>query len=147
VGGHPYYYFAPYQENVEAALQALRKQEFEAGRYNPVIPFPFDNWPSQTAGAGPKHKSIKAALEASDADGTRSILDMERVGLRSDFGVVVQLAPDRLMDLYGTTKPSRQMITDNMDFFEDIERGQGIYIVVYEDGGPSEILFAGMSYD
>lgn len=149
MGGHAYHYFVPYQENLESALQSLRKREFEAGRYNPAVPFPFGSWPSQTPGPGQgaKHKSIEAALEASDADGTRSILDMERVGTRPDFGVVVQLAPDRLMDLYGTAKPSRQMVSENMDFFEEIERGQGIYIVVYEGGRPSEILFAGMSYD
>jgi hypothetical protein len=34
-----------------------------------------------------------------------------------------------------------------MDFFEDIERGQAIYFVLYHDGKPTEIFFAGMSYD
>ena len=107
MGGHYYYHFAPYQEDIEAALQALRKREFEAGRYNPAIPFPFDDWHSQTAGAagGAMHASIKAALEDSDADGTRSILDMERVGKRADFGVVVQLSSDSLKNLYKTDTP------------------------------------------
>jgi hypothetical protein len=34
-----------------------------------------------------------------------------------------------------------------MDFFEEIERGHGIYIIVYKDMGPDEIFFAGYSYD
>lgn len=34
-----------------------------------------------------------------------------------------------------------------MDFFEDMERGEGIYIITYRDRAPSEILFAGYSYD
>ena len=38
-------------------------------------------------------------------------------------------------------------LMENMEFFEEIERGQGIYIVVYKDDSPSEILFAGISYD
>ena len=149
MGGHFYYYFVPYHEDINAALQALRKQEFEAGRYNPAIPFPFDDWPSQTPGPaqGPKHASIKAALEASEADGTRSMLDMERVGTRPDYGVVVQLASNKLDDLYRTSKPTHQMIKENLDFFEEIERGQGIYIVVYEGDRPSELFFAGISYD
>lgn len=149
MGGHYYYYFVPYQEDIEAALQALRKREFEAGRYKPAIPFPFDDWPSQTAGAagGAMHASTQAALEDSDADGTRSILDMERVGKRANFGVVVQLSSDSLKNLYKTDMPTHQMIKGNMDFFEEIERGQGIYIVVYEGDRPSEILFAGISYD
>ncbi len=149
MGGHYYYYFVPYQEDVNSALQALRKQEFEAGRYNPAIPFPFDDWPSQTLGTaqGAKHASIEGALEDSEADGTRSILDMERVGTRAGFGVVVQLSSDKLMDLYETTRPSHQMIKENLGFFEEIERGQGIYIVVYKDDRPSELFFAGISYD
>jgi hypothetical protein len=39
------------------------------------------------------------------------------------------------------------MIEQNMEFFEDIERGQGIYIVVYKAGRPDEIFFAGYSCD
>jgi len=30
---------------------------------------------------------------------------------------------------------------------EEIERGQGIYIVVHKDDRPSELFFAGISYD
>ena len=149
MGGHFYYYFVPYQEDVNAALQALRKQEFEAGRYNPALPFPFDDWPSQTFGAarGSRHAFIESALEAAEADCTRSILDLERVGTRADCGIVVQLSSDKLDDLYGTARPTHQMITKNMDFFEEIERGQGIYIVVYKDDRPAELFFAGISYD
>ena len=134
MGGHFYYYFLPYQEDIESALQALRTQEFEAGRYNPALPFPFDDWPSQTFGIASrkKHDSIQAAIEDSEADGTRSILDMERVGKHADYGVVVQLSSDSLNNLYKTDRPTHQMIMENMEFFEEIERGQGIYIVVYK---------------
>lgn len=148
MGGHFYYYFVPYEKDIEAALQTLRKREFEAGRYNPAVPFPFDDWPSQSAGTGrAQHGSIREALEASDADGTRSILDLERVGTGADFGVAVALSTERLEELYGTWRPSHALVRENMDFFEDIERGQGIYIVVYANDQPTEILFAGVSYD
>jgi hypothetical protein len=39
------------------------------------------------------------------------------------------------------------MIERNMDFFENIDRGQGIYIAVYRNGQPYEIFFAGYSFD
>ena len=39
MGGEPYWYFVPYQPNIQAALDALRAREFKAGRYNPVLPF------------------------------------------------------------------------------------------------------------
>jgi hypothetical protein len=39
------------------------------------------------------------------------------------------------------------MIESNMDFFDPIERGQAIYIVVYREGKPDELFFAGYSFD
>jgi hypothetical protein len=31
MGAHPYWYFTEYDLNIEAALQKLRRREFEAG--------------------------------------------------------------------------------------------------------------------
>jgi hypothetical protein len=39
------------------------------------------------------------------------------------------------------------MIEQNMDFLEDVERGQAVYLVVYKDGKPEELFFAGYSFD
>jgi hypothetical protein len=39
------------------------------------------------------------------------------------------------------------MVEQDMEFFEDVERGQGIYIILYREGQPDEILFAGYSFD
>jgi len=36
---------------------------------------------------------------------------------------------------------------DALAFFEEIERGTGVYVVLYDQGKPSEICFAGYSYD
>ena len=80
MGAEPWYYFVAYQSNIQRALDALREREFRAGRYNPVVPlleFPISG---DYPGPGARHASIEAAIEASDADGTRSILDMTRVG-------------------------------------------------------------------
>jgi len=148
MGGHIYYYTVPYELDIDKALQSLRKREFEAGRYNPVVPFSeFEMDTSLTPAPGKQHASIKEALEASDADGTRSILDIERIGDRPDYGVAALLPAARLRELYGTDKPSREMVAQNMDFFEEIERGQAIYFILYANSVPSEIFFAGMSYD
>jgi hypothetical protein len=144
MGGHAWLYFVPYQSDVSAALQALRQREFKAGRYNPVARFPMDLGASAP---GAQHASIEEALEASDADGTRSILDMERVGQSPGLGVLVLLPLEHLEELYGTQRPTREMIEQNMEFLDEIERGEGVYIIVYKDGNPSEIFFAGFSYD
>jgi len=147
MGGHPWFYFVDYQPNVDEALQALRRREFEAGRYNPVTLFPAFPVTSDSHSPGAKHSSIVQAQRAADDDGTRSILDMERTGQTPGYGVVANLPLQRLKELFGTERPSQGMIEENMDFFEDIERGQGIYIIVYENDRPSQIFFAGYSYD
>jgi hypothetical protein len=147
MGAHPWYYFVAYQPNIQKALDTLRQREFRAGRYNPVEPFPEFPVNPEARGPGAKHASIEAALEASDADGTRSILDISRVNDTPDYSTATPLSGKALLDLYGTDKPTKEMILENMDFFEDIERGQGIYMVVYSGGKPSEILFAGYSFD
>jgi hypothetical protein len=147
MGSEPYFYFVDYQRDFNAALQELRQSEFNAGRYNPVISFldfPIDE---KSPSPGAQHKSIKKAIRAADASGTRSILDIERIAEKPDYGVASQLQDEKLLELYGTTKPTHDMIEKNMDFFEDMERGQGIYIIVYKNNEPSEIFFAGYSYD
>jgi hypothetical protein len=148
MGGHFYYYAVPYESDVNKALQSLRTREFEAGRYNPAVPFlDFHIDASLTPSSGKQHASIQEAVEASEADGTRSILDIERTGEKPDFGVAARLSSERLWELYGTDKPSREMVAKNMDFFKWIERGQAIYFVLFQKEKPSEIFFAGVSYD
>jgi hypothetical protein len=39
------------------------------------------------------------------------------------------------------------MVEQNLDFLEEIDRGHAIYIVLYEGQMPSEICFAGYSFD
>lgn len=146
MGAHPWFYFAPYDKDIARGLEALREREFEAGRYNPSEPFPsFPVDPQRLPGS--KHASIEAARAAASATGTRSILDMTRISARPDFGAVAPLDDAELVDLFATVKPTRADIEANDAVFDGIERGQGIYIVVYENDEPSHVYFAGYSYD
>jgi len=146
VGAVPYWYFVRYQPDVEAALQELREREFRAGRYNPVMPFPpFPVRPDAPA-PGARHRRIGDALRASGADGTRSILDLGRVSEKPALGAVAPFPDDVLLRLYGTTRPTREMVEQGADSGY-IERGQGIYIPVYRGDQPDELYFAGYSYD
>lgn len=147
MGGHPWFYFVDYEPDVETALQKLREREFQAGRYNPVIDFPEFPVTHKSPAPGAEHDSIEEALEDSDADGTRSILDMMSVAATPDYGAVAPVPLEYLMSLFGTDKPTREMIEDSDELFEHLERGQGVYIIVYKDDQPSEIFFAGYSFD
>ena len=147
MGGHAWFYFVDYEPDVNAALQKLREREFRAGRYNPVLWFPeFPVGPdSPTPGA--QHASIEEALEASEEEGTRSILDMTKVADAPDFFAVAPLPLEDLIALFGTDKPTHEMVEEGDELFEALERGQGVYITVYQDNQPSEIFFAGYSFD
>jgi hypothetical protein len=177
MGAHPYWYYTPYQSDLTAALQALREQEFQAGRYYPVLSL---NFPitEQTPSPGAKHPSIEAAIEASDVDGTRSILDIFRISdtpypLSGDeldlellaeenidalYNAAFPLSSAELLTLLGTEQPTHPLIesvivddtTDSEtaeEFWDSIDRGSARYIVVYEKSQPSEIFFVGYSFD
>ena len=149
MGAEPYWYFEKFDGDVDRALQALRQREFAAGRYNPVIASTWQLFPigPNSPAPGAQHSSIQEAMEDADADGTRSILDLDHVANEPDFCAVAPLPDDVLEELFQTTQPTRAMVEGNMDFMEPIERGQGVYIILYRDGEPDEICFAGYSFD
>ncbi len=147
MGGHAYWYFVPHEQDVQAALDALRAREFAAGRYSPAIRYLKFREP-EFSSQRPKQRcsSIQAAIDAAAEEGTRSILDIERVGKKLDYGVAAPLSAKRLRELYHTEQPTHAMVDDH-EFFEDIPRGQCVYVIVYADGKPTELFFAGYSYD
>lgn len=132
MGAEPWDYFVPYEPNIQAALDKLREREFRAGRYR---------------GSDEQPATIDEAMENSGASGTGSILDISRVADRPDYFAVAPLSREELLELFGTEQPTREVIEGNLSFFQDIERGQGIYIVAYQDGKPTELFFAGYSFD
>ena len=149
MGGEPYWYYVKYQADINAALQALRQQEFMAGRYAPVIMFLCDLFPlgPDAPAPGAQHETIDEAREETEEMGTRSILDLDHVSTDPEFCAVCPLPDDVLRRLYGTTQPTRALFDKTMDVFEGIDRGQGVYVVLYQDGKPHEICFAGYSFD
>jgi hypothetical protein len=147
MGAHPYWYYVNYESDTNKALQDLREREFKAGRYNPVIRF--INFPLDTNSPTPgaKHTSIAAAMKASEDSGTRSILDIEKIARIADYCTATPLDNSVLQSLYGTTQPTHEMVENNLDFLEDIQRGQCVYFTIYKDGKADELLFAGYSFD
>ena len=147
MGAEPYYYFVKYQDDADKALQELRQREFAAGRYNPVMPFLDFPVSANSPSPGAQHDSIEEAMEASAEDGTRSILDLQTVADEPDFCVACRLPDERLLQLYDTTEPTHEIVERGMELFEEIDRGQGIYMIVYRNGKPDELFFAGYSFD
>jgi len=74
-------------------------------------------------------------------------LDLDHISEEPEFFAASPLPDERLLELFGTTQPTRTTVEKDQDFFEEIDRGHGIYIIVYRDGKPDEICFAGYSFD
>jgi hypothetical protein len=172
MGAHPYWYFTKYQTNIATTLNELRQREFEAGRYHPVISFPDFPITADSPAPGSQHSSIEEAMEAAAEDGTRSILDMfqisdvpysealdtsEQDGMEL-FCMTFPLSSDELTQLFGTNKPSHDVVDavlvssqQNEDagdeFWESIDRGTGRHILIYDNDEPVEIFFVGYSFD
>jgi hypothetical protein len=165
MGGHAYWYYTKYQIDVDITLQVLRQQEFIAGRYNPVlriIDFPITD---NSLAPGSQHSSIEAAMEAAEANGTRSILDMFRASdtpysealASSDqdgielFCTTFPLSIDELTRLFSTSKPTHEMVDavvvlsqQNREaanqFWESVDRGTGRHILIYNNDEPVEVF-------
>jgi hypothetical protein len=98
-------------------------------------------------------KSIKQLLKRCGAEGTHSILDIERVSPTPAFGAIAPLPHDKLRDIFGTEQPTHDMVEkwsariDPLDAKPLYERWEGIYLIVYQDSEPVEIYFEGCSGD
>jgi hypothetical protein len=137
-GSQLWEYCVPYQPDMNRVLLELRDREFKAGRF----------YRSEM-----KPKNFDEAIRNADAAGTRSILDIEKVSPTRDIMAISPAPPEKLTALFGTEKPSHTMIEDaskNMShefqvFLQNYDRGEGVYIIMYEGDRPSEIYIAGWS--
>lgn len=98
-----------------------------------------------------KPKTIEKLLELQGESGTHSILDILGTSSEPKFAAVSPLPRAKLVEIFGSETPSRALIEKTYDSgaLEEFtsERWEGIYIVAYRDGSPSEIFFAGCSGD
>ncbi len=132
MGAEPYQYTVPYEADIQSALEKLRRSVFESKKFN---------------GAEFNPPTPEAAFELTDADGTRSILDISRISDRPDFCCAAPMSPEELERYFGTTKPTEAKVRESDDFWEDLERGMARYVILYEGDTPSGIYFAGYSFD
>jgi hypothetical protein len=132
MGGEPYDYTVPYEPDIQAALDKLRSRVFESKEFN---------------GAEFDPPTPEAALELTEADGTRSILDISGISARPGFCCAAPFLSQALEQYFGTQKPTKSMVQECYDFWEDIDRGTARYIILYEGEEPKQLFFAGYSFD
>jgi hypothetical protein len=142
MGSEAWHYFTPYRYSVEQSLTDLRQQEFLARR------FYHSELPSTT---------IEEAVENSGECGSCSILDIQKIAAAPTDYAACPVPDDILIQQFDTNHPSREAVvrvydsddddTIFFDFFYELGRGQACYIVIYQEGRPTEVFFAGWSVD
>jgi len=178
MGSSNWTYFTPYQEDIKQALQELRRNVFEAGDYHRLwlyleVPEEAFDALEEISWTGTdqhlieelaqvlteKHihvalpkppQTIKEAHDRSDAQGTRSILDIERIASRPAMGVATALPRHVYRQFFDTEKPTREMIeraVATQGLLDDVMRWEAIYVIAFKNGRPDEIFFGGCSGD
>jgi hypothetical protein len=132
MGAELYDYTVPYEPDIQAALDKLRRRVFESKEFN---------------GAEFDPATPEAALELTEADGTRSILDISRISDEPDYFCAAPLSSEEAVRYFGTEKPTQVMMRKSGEFLEDLERGKARYVILYEGGEPEAIYFVGYSFD
>jgi hypothetical protein len=137
MGASAWSYWVPYRDDVDAALQALRRDVFERGEYYRATP--------------QAPQSLEQLLERGGESGTHSIIDVASVAPAVTLGAVAPLPADEVAGLFGSERPTRADIETNfagvMDVVEQRGRWTGSYLVAYRNGEPDELHFFGMSGD
>jgi len=132
MGAEPYQYVVDYEEDIQAALDKLRKQVFESGEFD---------------GAELNPSTPEEALEMAGEGGTRSILDIMAISDEPELCAAAPLSADELEEWFGTQKPTVEMVGESEGFWESIERGTARYVLIHDGDTPRKILFAGYSFD
>ena len=162
MGATPWLYRVPYQDDVNTALQELREKEFRAGRYRGIgknyiraSGFQYKDWSGNTeeeieqliSQLGSIEAAISHVVELTGENGTASILDMFQVSDIPDYYTVSPVSTDAFLEFFKTDNPTYNTLITSEAFWDSLERGQGVYVILFEDNQPLEICFAGYSFD
>lgn len=132
MGGHLYKYVVPWQPDIAKALHELRTDVFARGEY---------------LGADQGFATPEEVLENAMEEGTRSILDITKIGDEPGYLTASRIDDEDLVHYLGSTRPSLAAIEENQEIYDEIDRGTARYIVAYEGDDPKHIVFIGYSFD
>jgi hypothetical protein len=149
-------------------LQKLRDDVFERGEYGQTQGIPpevlatmppevreameklRDLEAQRLGGSSREFGSIDELLEAAAEDGTHSILDIQHTSSNPDFGAAWPAPVEAVQRVFGSDRPSRAQVKTHAGKISEeleLERWQAVYVLVYDQGRPSEIYFEGVSGD
>jgi hypothetical protein len=145
LGASGWDYHVPYQPDLRAAFDHLRRQILTTGDY----------WWATGGGTAADFPDRPATMrdlwadETVQQEGTHSILDMSRIGQPGEtpaMGTVQPVTEDEALARTGTAKPTRAHVEALDPLVEASWSGR--CAVLYDDAGePAELYFWGISGD
>ena len=140
MGATGWRYFVDWQKDINEALKALQKEVFRTRKYQCQHGGDPHEWiegldelfvragqrrpqspPIRPPGWSPA--TIDELLAHVDQEGTHSILDVLGVAITEEFGHVYPAPEAWLLETYGTTRPTRQMVEAD-EIPAEIRRGR-----------------------
>ncbi|MFJ5262817.1 hypothetical protein ACIQAC_20365 [Streptomyces sp. NPDC088387] len=144
MGASGWEYYVPYQEDLGAALTALREKIFEEQDYY---------WDPADDDGEPRFRPATIDElwedEQTQEEGTHSILDMDRIGRPGEpptYGTVRPLGSAEATERVGTDRLTRAHVPALAPLTDDRWHGRCVVLHTAE-GAPREIYFWGVSGD
>jgi hypothetical protein len=163
MGASGWNYFAPYDEDVDRALQQLRRDVFARGdflrHYAGFGGLKLPLWMRLLLAAAGLASALKRrrlmklgdpdlAAEAAGEGGTHSVIDLVGTSRTRAAGYATRAPARVLEEVYGTATPTRDDVERHAsELDERLDRGEAYYVCVYRDGRPDELYFEGNSGD
>jgi hypothetical protein len=155
MGASGWEYVVPYQQDLGAALDILRRQVFAAGDY--IKPGSYgDVFDLPEPGSADDYWEQEQYAEFMGTSGTHSVIDVRAVIPADfdgdDFGSIRPLADADYAGLFGTARPSRADYeplagTERLHDYVTGGRWTGRAAVLWAGGTPAEIVVWGYSGD
>ncbi|WP_433222818.1 hypothetical protein ACQP00_24500 [Dactylosporangium sp. CS-047395] len=173
MGASGWHYTVDYRDDINAALQQLRREVYERGEYYKQQPsedldmteaefraslgepdedddgryeFIIEDWLDRKS--RPVAVDPDTLLASQPESGTHSIIDMANgVSAEPRFATVSPLPVDGLVHTFGTATPSSEQVQAWIVNCGDRERWVGTYVVSFRDGTPDRLHFCGFSGD
>ena len=130
-------WFAPFEADAENVLDHARLRAFETRAYGKPY-----------ARGEPATETIEELIDAFPEEGTCSIIDVSEISDAPGNGRAGPFPPDVLKEALGTVRPTRAQAEEGIgNLYEQLERGYAAYVVCFEKGKPTQVLFLGYSFD
>jgi len=137
MGAMTWKWLAPYGSDAEDVLDQARLQAFASRAYGKPY-----------ARGEPATATIEELIEAFPEDGTCSVIDVSGIGDAPGPACAGPFPADVLKDALGSVRPTRTEAEAGLSkLYTHLERGDAAYVVCFEKGRPSHVLFLGYSFD